>query len=65
VQFAIGYCVPHDLKRPGMLKGSDLLFHAHRAIASSATSLCLLGLFAGVNGLVGAPTSNEPCPETG
>jgi len=35
-------------------------FRAHRAFGSFATTLYLLGLFAGINGLIGALTRNEP-----
>ena len=47
-------------KRTGMLKGNDVLFRSHRAFGGFATMLYLLGLFAGVNGLIGALTRNSP-----
>jgi hypothetical protein len=60
VQFATGFYAAYYRKRAGLLKGNDLLFRAHRAFGSFATTLYLLGLFAGVNGLIGALTRNKP-----
>jgi hypothetical protein len=60
VQVATGYYAAYYQKRAGILKGNDVLFRAHRAFGSFATTLYLLGLFAGVNGLIGALTRNEP-----
>jgi hypothetical protein len=60
VQFTTGYYAAYYRKRAGLLKGSDILFRAHRAFGSFATTLYLLGLFAGVNGLIGALVRNEP-----
>jgi hypothetical protein len=60
VQFATGFYAAYIRKRSGLLKGNDILFRAHRAFGGFVTTLYLLGLFAGVNGLVGALTRNEP-----
>ena len=55
-----GFYAGYVLKKVGLLKGNDILFRAHRAFGSFATTLYLLGLFAGINGLIGALTRNEP-----
>jgi hypothetical protein len=60
VQGMTGFYAGYVLKKVGLLKGNDILFRAHRAFGSFATTLYLLGLFAGVNGLIGALTRNEP-----
>lgn len=60
VQAATGYYAAYYRKRSGLLKTNDILFSAHRAFGGFATVLYLLGLFAGVNGLIGAVTRNEP-----
>ncbi len=60
VQAATGYYAAYYRKRSGLLKTNDILFRAHRAFGGFATVLYLLGLFAGVNGLIGAVTRNEP-----
>jgi hypothetical protein len=60
VQFATGYYAAFYRQRAGLLKGNDILFRAHRAFGSFATMLYLLGLFAGINGLIGALTRNKP-----
>jgi len=60
VQAATGYYAVYYRKRSGLLKTNDILFRAHRAFGGFATVLYLLGLFAGVNGLIGAVTRNEP-----
>jgi hypothetical protein len=60
VQGATGFYAGYVLKKVGLLKGNDVLFRAHRAFGSFATILYLLGLFAGINGLVGAIVRNEP-----
>ena len=54
--FYAGYC----RKRAALLRSNDILNRAHRAFGSFATTLYLLGLFAGVNGLIGAITRNDP-----
>jgi hypothetical protein len=60
VQFATGGYAAYYRKRVGLIKGNDILFRAHRAFGGFATTLYLLGLFAGVNGLIGALVRNEP-----
>jgi hypothetical protein len=60
VQFVTGFYAAYIRKRSGLLKGNDILFRAHRAFGGFVTTLYLLGLFAGVNGLIGALTRNEP-----
>jgi hypothetical protein len=47
-------------KKIGILKVNDILFRSHRAFGSFATTLYFLGLFAGITGLFGALTHNEP-----
>lgn len=60
VQFVTGFYAAYVRKKAGLLKGNDVLFRAHRAFGGFATTLYLLGLFAGVNGLIGALARNEP-----
>ena len=60
VQLVTGYYAAYHRKRVGLLKSNDVLFRAHRAFGSFATTLYLLGLFAGINGLIGALTRNQP-----
>jgi hypothetical protein len=60
VQGITGYYAAYYRKRAALLKIDDTLFRAHRAFGSFATTLYLLGLFAGINGLIGALTRNEP-----
>ena len=60
VQGITGYYAAYYRKRAALVKIDDTLFRAHRAFGSFATTLYLLGLFAGVNGLIGALTRNEP-----
>jgi len=60
VQFATGFYAAYIRRRSGLLKGNDILHRAHRTFGGFVTVLYLLGLFAGVNGLIGALTRNEP-----
>ena len=60
VQVVTGFYAAYYRKRTGLLKSNDVLFRAHRAFGSFATTLYLLGLFAGMNGLIGAIVRNEP-----
>jgi hypothetical protein len=60
VQGVTGFYAGYVLNKMGLLKGNDVLFRAHRAFGSFATTLYLLGLFAGVNGLIGAIVRDEP-----
>ena len=60
VQGITGTYAAYYRKRAALLKTDDVLSRAHRAFGSFATTLYLLGLFAGINGLIGALTRNEP-----
>jgi hypothetical protein len=60
VQGVTGYYAAYYRKRAALLKIDDTLSRAHRAFGSFATTLYLLGLFAGINGFIGALTRNEP-----
>jgi len=60
VQGITGTYAAYYRKRAALLKMDDILSRAHRAFGSFATTLYLLGLFAGINGLIGALTRNEP-----
>ena len=60
VQGITGFYAAYYRKRTGLLKANDVLSRAHRAFGGFATTLYLLGLFAGINGLIGALTRNEP-----
>ena len=60
VQGITGTYAAYYRKRAALLKMDDTLSRAHRAFGSFATTLYLLGLFAGINGLIGALTRNEP-----
>jgi hypothetical protein len=60
VQGITGYYAAYYRKRAVWLRTNDVLSRAHRAFGSFATTLYLLGLFAGVNGLIGALTRGDP-----
>jgi hypothetical protein len=60
VQGITGTYAAYYRKRAALLKIDDILSRAHRAFGGFATTLYLLGLFAGINGLIGALTRNEP-----
>jgi hypothetical protein len=60
VQGITGYYAAYYRKRAALLKTNDVLFRAHRAFGGFATTLYVLGLFAGINGFIGAITRNEP-----
>ena len=60
VQFVTGYYAAYYRKRAALLKTNETLHNAHKAFGGFVTTLYLLGLFAGVNGLIGALTRNEP-----
>jgi hypothetical protein len=60
VQGITGYYAAYYRKRAAWLKTNDVLSRTHRAFGSFATTLYLLGLFAGINGLIGALTRNDP-----
>ena len=65
VQGITGYYAAYYRKRAVLLKTNETLSQAHHTFGSFATTLYLLGLFAGVNGLIGALTHNEPPLELG
>lgn len=60
VQFVTGYYAAYYRKRAALLKTNETLNNAHKAFGGFVTVLYLLGLFAGINGLIGALTRNEP-----
>ena len=60
VQVSTGAYAAYYRRRTSLLKTNQTLFGAHHAFGSFATILYLLGLFAGVNGLIGALTRNDP-----
>jgi len=60
VQVTTGFYAAYYRKRAALLEMNDVLFRAHRAFGSFATTLYFLGLFAGVNGFIGAVTRNAP-----
>jgi hypothetical protein len=60
VQGTTGFFAAYVRKRGALLKTNDTLHRAHTAFGTFATTLYFLGLFAGINGLVGAITRNEP-----
>jgi len=65
VQVSTGYYAGYYKTRPALLRTNEILFRAHRAFGSFATMLYMLGLFAGLVGLIGALTVNEPPLELG
>jgi hypothetical protein len=60
VQGVTGAYAAYRVKRVALIKTNDILHRGHRAFGSFATTLYFLGLFAGINGLIGALTRNEP-----
>ena len=60
IQGAAGYYAAYYKKKAALIKINDVLFRTHRAFGGFATTLYLLGLFAGVNGLLGGLTRNDP-----
>jgi len=60
VQGITGYYAVYYRKRTVLLKSNEVLSQAHHVFGSFVTLLYFLGLFAGVNGLIGALTRNEP-----
>jgi hypothetical protein len=60
VQGVTGYYAAYYRKKAALLKINDVLNQAHHAFGSFVTVLYFLGLFAGINGLIGALTRNEP-----
>ena len=60
VQGATGYYAAYYKKKTALLTTNKILNRAHRAFGSFATTLYLLGLFAGTVGFVGAIRYNTP-----
>ena len=60
VQGITGYYAAYYRRKTVLLKVNPVLSQAHHAFGSFVTVLYLLGLFAGINGLIGALTRNEP-----
>jgi hypothetical protein len=60
VQGITGYYAAYYRKKAALLKVNSVLSQAHHAFGSFVTVLYFLGLFAGINGLIGALTRNEP-----
>jgi len=60
VQVSTGYYAGYYERRLAVLKTNEVLFRAHRAFGSFSTVLYILGLFAGLTGLIGALTVNKP-----
>jgi len=60
VQMFTGYYAAYYRKRAVLLKTNTVLHTAHHRFGNFATVLYFLGLFAGINGLIGALTRNEP-----
>lgn len=60
VQGITGVYAAYVRKQTGLLKMNSALSRAHSTFGNFATVLYGLGLFAGVNGLIGAITRNEP-----
>jgi len=60
VQGITGAYAAYYRKKTALLKVNPVLSEAHHVFGSFVTVLYLLGLFAGINGLIGALTRNEP-----
>jgi hypothetical protein len=60
IQGITGFYAAYIRKRTVLLKTNEVLSQSHHVFGSFATILYGLGLFAGVNGLIGALTRNEP-----
>jgi hypothetical protein len=60
VQAFTGLYAGYIRKKTGLIKTNPVLFQSHRAFGGFATTLYLLGLFAGIVGFVGALTVNKP-----
>ena len=65
VQVSTGAYAAYIRKRTSLLRTNDVLARSHRAFGGFATTLYFLGLFAGVNGLLGAILRNDPPLELG
>ena len=64
VQASTGSYASIIKKKISVIKKNDIIFRAHRAFGGFATTLYLLGLFAGITGLIGGLLENEPPLET-
>jgi hypothetical protein len=60
VQMVTGFYAAYYKKRSALLKTNSALSATHCAFGSFATVLYALGLFAGINGFIGALTRDEP-----
>jgi hypothetical protein len=60
VQMSTGFYAGYILAKPALLTTDKILNRAHRSFGSFATTLYFLGLFNGVNTLVGAFRIGEP-----
>lgn len=60
VQMSTGFYAGYILSKPALLTTDKILNRAHRAFGGFATTLYLLGLFNGVNTLVGAFRIGDP-----
>lgn len=60
VQSATGAYAAYKKKKSSLLKTNDVLFRAHRAFGGFATTLYLLGLFAGIVGFMGGILFEDP-----
>ncbi len=63
VQAATGIYAAVYKKKTSLIKTNEFLFRSHRAFGSFATTLYLLGLFAGITGFISAITNPDgPIP---
>lgn len=60
VQAATGAFAVFKKKKVALLKTNDILFRSHRAFGGFATTLYLLGLFAGTIGFIGGIFFGKP-----
>jgi hypothetical protein len=65
VQGCTGFYALYYRKKIALIKTNDSLFRSHRAFGSFATVLYILGLFSGINSIIGAATRNSPPMELG
>ena len=65
VQGITGFYALSFKKKIGLIKVNQVLFSAHRAFGSFATTLYLLGLFSGINSFLGAVLHDSPPMELG
>jgi len=60
VQGVTGFYAAYLQRRAALLKTNDILARAHRAFGGFSTALYAVGLMAGLTGLIGALTINNP-----